>query len=79
MLVPISNQLPLSFTRKKKLSVMTSVTHRLRRNKEKAGKSRIIDNAPKIEDKRAKGVRILSTNNPPIKKGLNVVVSLYTD
>jgi hypothetical protein len=79
MLVPISIQLPESLTRKKKLSVIISVVDSTSKNSENGFNSKHLDNNDSIEDRRKNGTNILNIRRAPIRKGLNIVVNLYTD
>ena len=76
--MPISSQLPVSLTRKKKLRVIISVVDRTRRKRLNGGRDRRRVNRPYVALKRKNGMSILSTRNAPIRKGSKTVVNRYT-
>ncbi len=75
MVVPISNQLPESRTRKKKFKVITSVVDRTRRKREKGGSSKHRESNERADDNKKNGIKILKTRSAPIRKGLKTVVN----
>lgn len=79
IVVPISSQLPLSLTKKKKLSVIMSVVDMTRRKRLKGGNARQRLMTPKMALKRKNGIMILKIMMAPMRKGSKMVVKRYTE
>jgi hypothetical protein len=79
IVVPISSQLPLSLTKKKKLRVIISVVEITNKKRLKGGNPNTPLTTPNTPLKRRNGIVIFKTINAPIKKGLKIVVKRYTE
>lgn len=73
--MPISSQLPALCTRKKKFSVITSVTASARRNSENRCTWICCDSTPSAADSRKNGIKIFTIRIAPMNNGSNTVVN----